>query len=142
MAQHNFSAMTVAELFALKDKYSQEGNLQALLDIALYRFGRGSIAMFKSIFPEISFLYGAMHRIDELRIFLQDNKLALALLPISYRNLAEKMGVLGYKYPQMEMSDSNYLDAMLKDPDMHETVDTILKISLSILGEYRHENNL
>ena len=140
MAQHNLSAMTVTEVFALKDEYSKKGDLQALLEIALYRFGRGSIAMFKTIFPEICFLYGAMHRTVELEIFIEENKFILSLIPLPYNNLAAKMVGLGYKYPRLDMSDSDYLDEMLKDEDMHESVDLILKISLSNFSKYRQDN--
>lgn len=137
MSKNNFSGMSVSELFTLKDKYSKDGDLESLLELAKYRFGRGSIAMHKSIFPELSFLYGVMHRVDELQSFLKENWLPLTMLPENHKKFAMNMAEFGFKYPQIEASDSEYIDKMLKDPEFQETMDAIAKIDLCNRGLYR-----
>jgi hypothetical protein len=134
MQKTDFSKLTTAELFSLKDKYAKEGDVESLLEIAIFQFGRGSLAMYKFLFPEISYYYGLMRRLDDLQLFLNENWLPISMLPSQCKELAQNLAVLGYKYPELNMDDSSYLDEALRDPETHEVVDTILRIKISKYG--------
>ena len=73
--------MSVEEIFQFRRQCAKNRDLKALLAIAKYRFIKGSAATNESNMPEMCYYFGRLHRVNELKEFLEEKSFYLFMLP-------------------------------------------------------------
>jgi len=119
-------SLSVEELLALRQQVSQQGDLDALCDIATFRFINGSITVVADILPEMCFLYGKSHRLQALQGLLKEYNFTLALAPQSCIETAKTMLYIGLDYPNLDEDALSYLEALWCDSGSYEWMDIIM----------------
>lgn len=118
--------MSVEELFQFRRQCAQNRDLKALLAIAKYRFIKGSAATNESNFPEMCYYFGRLHRVNELKEFLEEKSFYLFMLPDSCKSLAENLLNIGNKFPHLNEKEVSYLEEKYCDSKTFELFDVIM----------------
>jgi len=118
--------MSVEELFQFRRQCAQNIDIKSLLVIAKYRFINGSDATNESNLPEMCYYYGRLHRIEELKEFLQEKSFYLFMLPDSCKSLAENLLNIRNKFPHLNKKEIYFLEEKYCDSKTFELFDIIM----------------
>lgn len=118
--------MKVAERFELRRKCAENRDIKSLLTIAKYHFIHGSAATNETNFPELCYYYGRLHRVEELKEFLNEKQFYLLMLPDSCKELAQNLLNIGLKFPHLNEQEISYLEQKYCDSKTFELFDIIM----------------
>lgn len=125
-SQSQIEKMSIKEIFEYRRKSAENGDIKSLLSIAKYRLLRGSPATAMDILPELFYYYGRLHCIEELKLFISENRTILNSLPQSCLILAQNLAYIGVKFPFLEEKDISYLEEHYSNPKTFELFDIIM----------------
>jgi len=119
-------SLSLEELLALRLRSSQERDLNALCDIATFRFIKGGLAVISKILPEMCFLYGKSHRVQALQSLFKEYNFVLSLAPQGCIEIAKSMLYIGLDYPILDEEALSYLESLWCDSGSYEWMDIIM----------------
>ena len=127
-SEQYINTLSIADMFALREKASKNGDILTLLDIATYRYLHGSTGIYMNLLPELFYLYGKTCRISELKILIEKYNMAFSLfgLPDSCMQKAKKMLEIGCVFPYLNEEELQYLEATWCDSNSFEWMDIIM----------------
>ncbi len=114
------------EIFQLRRKCAEIGDLESLLIIAKHNVLNGSIATNIDNFPELCYYFGRLQRIEELQEFITENNGILFMLPNSSKQLAQELLTIGYKFPFLDETEISFLEDRYCDSKTFELFDLIM----------------
>lgn len=118
--------MNFKEIFKLRRKCAEIGDLESLLLIAKHNVLNGSIATNIDNFPELCYYFGRLQRIEELQEFITENNGILFMLPNSSKQLAQELLTIGYKFPFLDETEVSFLEDKYCDSKTFELFDLIM----------------
>lgn len=118
--------LSVEELFKLRRKCAENRDLESLLTIAKWRFINGSAATNESNLPEMCYYFGRLHRVKELKSFLEEKSFYLFMLPESCKVLGQNLLNIGLRFPDLSEEEVSYLEQNYCDPKTFELFDIIM----------------
>jgi len=118
--------MSVDELYQFKRDCANNKDIKSLLVITVYQFKHGSDATNVNNIPEMAYYFGRLHDLDSFKSLLDEYSFALWSLPQSCISIAEKLFIIGSKFPILNENEISYLEKLYCDTKTFEIMDRMM----------------